>query len=380
MSIINVSVIKRALPVFCCMTVLSGSFTQLSASGTSGATMLKYMPGPRQHALGGSGTAVKKDLNSVNYNPAVLATVKKLNVSLLYENALTDAKVFYLGVSKELKFAVSAFTLLVYHGGSIEVNDRFDELHGKKLTAQSDYVLSFAVSKELFSDLYIGVMPRYFISTLLEKYKASVISFDTGVYWNLGLLGWGNQKRVNRMSSEGLSIGAAVKNLGGKVKYDTVADPIPMILTGGISYPVKISRMHKVVVYSDVLKCNEDMIRIGTGIEYINSGLYYARVGYKINYNIKNLCMGLGLSYKGLGLDYSMLLNSVLNNQHQIMLSFSTGKMRKRGKTVGKIKKRKSKKDKKTTLKEKNKKEKKKNKEKKKKIKKRKKKRKYIKR
>jgi hypothetical protein len=299
------------------------SFHWLDAypAGTSAGTILKYSPGVRHQSLADCGAGIGNDFDSINFNPAILATLSKFNISMLYDSAFSDAGIYYLGVGKPFGPISFAGSFLTFQGGKITINDKDDELDKQSFTAQADYVLSLSAAREIFPDVYLGATAKYFSSTLIEKYADSTIAADAGVFYESKIFRKGNKRLIDRFYSDGIRVGFSVKNIGGELKNNTASDPLPFIMRGGISYPMRFDSQHSLVVCSDILKSNEDEIRSGAGVEYINKDMLFLRLGYCINYEIKNLTWGIGLKYKNFKLDYGMLLNSAINNRHLVLMS-----------------------------------------------------------
>jgi len=293
------------------------------SAGTCAGTILKYSPGVRQQSLAECGSALAGDFDSVNYNPAVLPTVKGANISMLYDSAFDDAGIYYLGIGKAFKVFSVAAAFLTFQGGRITINDRNDELDNKSLNAQTDYVFSLTAAKRIFYSTYFGITPKFLSSTIVENYTDSVIAVDSGIFCETGIFKRGKKRLRNRFYAEGIKVGIAVRNIGGKLKNNTVEDPLPLIIRGGISYPMKFTFEHFLLICSDVLKSNEDDIKAGVGVEYINKDMFFLRLGYNINYEIKNLTWGIGIKYKSFGFDYGMLLNSAINNRNLVTVSLS---------------------------------------------------------
>ncbi|MFH1416331.1 MAG: PorV/PorQ family protein [Elusimicrobiota bacterium] len=285
----------------------------------------------------------------MNYNPAILATISAFHISMLYDNAFDDAGIYYLGMGKSFKSVSIALTATTYQGGKITINDRGDELHDKTLTAQTDYVFSLFIAKKLFNRLYCGITPKLYSSTLVEEFSASATAFDAGIFYKTGLFKMGKEKMTKKMYSGGINLGGSVKNLGGKVTYNTIADPLPLVMRAGLLYPLRFNAQNCLQILAEGIKANEDDdIKAGTGFEYIYSDMFFARFGYAVNYNIKNFSWGMGMKYSWFQLDYGMILNSAINSRHQLLLSVSPQKSKGKKIRTKAIKKAKIKTKKKT--------------------------------
>ncbi len=314
---------KQLLKIsFFSVLFLPGAATFGFCAGTAGGVILKYLPGVRQNAMGAGGTALHKDFNSINYNPAVLSSINNFSVSALYDSSFSDAGIYYLGAGKKNGLMDIGITFLGFNGGDITINDSEEVNNAETLNAQSDYIASIIISKELSKVISLGLAGKYYSSTLLEQYSASAISSDAGIFFDTGLFEKGNICWVNRVYSEGLNIGVSIKNLGQGIKYRSHLAPQPIMFRAGMAYYLRFNNRHAVNVLSETLKDNESSIKNSLGLEYRVDNRFFLRMGYKFNYEIKNFTFGVGMQYNNIKFDYGMLLNSAINNNHQLMLSF----------------------------------------------------------
>jgi hypothetical protein len=282
----------------------------VNAAGTTGGVILNYLPGPRINAMADAGTALAGDFNASSWNPAVLGTLKGFSISALYYNAFEDT-----------------------------------ELNNKTITAQQDLVFSLGYGFKLKKRLYVGLQGKYYSSTLIEEHKATSYVMDGGLFLRTGIFKAGDQKRNKGFSSNGLDMGVSMLNLGQKISYSdsSAKDPLPLLYRGGISYPFNINRDHGVLIAGDVVGDAEQNIKGGTGVEYSNKDMIFARAGYRVNYEIKKLTWGLGFKYNKFHFDYSMGLNSAINSEHSIMMTYSAANSSSNG-SRRRIRKKRSKK------------------------------------
>jgi hypothetical protein len=127
----------------------------------------------------------------------------------------------------------------------------------------SSYVSYLGIGYKWFSGFQTGVSARYF-SDDLAGYRASGVAFDAGIHTNAFL--------------PGLSLGIAVQNLGGKIKYDQSEQEIPRVYRAGVAY-----RLYNpnILLTADVVKSIDTDYNVHFGGEYIIANQFSIRFGNK---------------------------------------------------------------------------------------------------
>jgi hypothetical protein len=98
------------------------------------------------------------------------------------------------------------------------------------------------------------------------------------------------------------------------------------MLRGGVNYPLRFNPTHAILVTAEAVDVNEnDTIKGGAGLEYINNETFFVRAGYKINYDIKHFTWGLGFKYDNYSLDYGMGVNTAIGSEHNVLFSIKFG-------------------------------------------------------
>ena len=298
----------------------------LYSAGTTSAPLLNFLPSPRINAMAGSGVSVPGNFNTSAANPALLGSLEGSSASALFYNSFMDSGLGYLAYCRELGPGSMSVELVEYFGGKITIEDsegRHEGLHGKKLSAQRDTILSLGYGRRFFApETYGGIKIRYYSSTLLEDYKASNVSADAGVFVRTLFFKTGYPNLLSRPYSPGMGAGFSLRNIGSSISYLSKAesDPLPLSVRAGLSYPLRFDAENAFLISADfIYKPNNDIIRGGIGVEYENSGMFFLRGGYMLNYEIKNFTWGLGVRHGKLQLDYSMGLTSAINSEHTFM-------------------------------------------------------------
>lgn len=265
-----------------------------SGPGTAAAQFLKIGAGARPEAMGGAYGAVGGDPYALYWNPAGLGRLDKPRVSLSYAMWLEQVNNSYLAYAHpfpKLKSvaAVSVNTLSV---PQIQMYDNTGAASGKSYTA-ADTALSFGVSREAAKGLWAGAGFKS-ISSRIDDAAAGAFACDAGLLYARGMY----------------AFCAAVQNMGGKIKFVSGEDPLPLNFKAGAAY----SLPEKGLLFAlDVNMPSDNSARVNAGAEYSSKVSeeveLAARAGARTNTQgldaISAVTAGFGLRWRWMDLDVS---------------------------------------------------------------------------
>ena len=243
-----------------------GSPTQLAGGDintiTTAVPFLLIAPESRGGAMGDIGVATTPDVNSMHYNPAKYAFIKKdVGVSVSYSPWLRalvdDINLAYLsGYKKFGKNQVISGSLRYFSLGSITFTNEQGNNMGD--FNPNEFAIDAAYSR-LFSDRISGsIAMRYINSNLtLRQYVGGVeskpgqaVAADVSVYYQ-------NDDDIKIQGKDAtLGLGLNISNIGNKMSYteNEDKDPIPTNLRLGSALTLELDEYNKIMITGEVAK------------------------------------------------------------------------------------------------------------------------------
>lgn len=245
------SILALALP-FVVAAACPPAFAGRADVGTSGAVFLKLNAGSRPAGMGEAFAGVADDVNSVFYNPAGSAFLEKVEFTAQYGSWFQEIKYNALGFVYPTSSAGS-FGLGVINLGVSDIERRAgDTVDPDGLFDASDFAYILHYSKALGKRLAAGVNAKL-ISQKLDDKSATSYGGDAGVLWKTPVTG--------------LAAGLAVQNLGTSVKFDEVADPLPLNIKSGVGYSWKMDSRSLVTAALDANMPRDNDMLYSAGAE-----------------------------------------------------------------------------------------------------------------
>jgi hypothetical protein len=290
------------------MTIFIGTVMGQGSSpdaGTVSVLLLRFGPNPRVAGLSEAFTGLADDENALYYNIAGLPYLKSGVVGLNHTEWFEDIRMenITLGHYLSRQFGVAAgFTHMWMPG--IEGRDNQNQPIGSIDVTSSVFNLGFAY--KIFPAFSLGLGMKYF-QDKLASYTTSGFGFDAGLMVKTFL--------------SGLSAGLAVQNFGGKVKYDSEDQKIPLTFRGGLVYRLYMPNIQFAL---DVVKSVDLDYRINFGIEYVFKNQFSLRFGNKFStYETFTPSFSAGFNFKQqYYLDYSFVNYTELGGIHRLGFAY----------------------------------------------------------
>ena len=325
-------------------------------TGTSAANFLKIGIGPRGTAMGGAFVAHVNDVSALYWNPAGIASINALEVSVTHTDWILDFGHNFFAVAYPMgNLGTIGLSLNSLSMGDMERTSPSEPNGTGSFFSASDMALGLAYARRLTDRFAVGVKVK-FVQESISYSSASTIAVDAGTQFETAFYG--------------MRIGMSISNFGGKMTLkgtdqltkadiDEVIGSNPMkearLETEGWSLPL----LFRVGASLDVLKrdyatltCNldyndpRDVNPYGTfGAEYSWNNILFLRGGINyfpedfdeqqladeeelvLSYGIR-LSFGAGLNLKVPGiasrvkLDYAYTDLGILTTVHSFSFTF----------------------------------------------------------
>ncbi len=278
--------------------IIFGSVGYANGPGTTGASFLKIGVGARAAAMGDAFTVIVDDSTSLYWNPAGLAKIEKRQLSATYNMWFAGINQGYLGMGFPIsRRGVAAGGVNYVDMGDFDGRDEAGNPTGTFTASALNYHLGYAnrVGEKLMWGISAGLVQDTIADDIKSTYAA-----------NFGLL---------FQSSESLSLGLALQNIGGQL----AGDPLPFVAKIGMALT-----WEPLVLVLDIAKPTDNDTYFCAGIEWwVWDGLAL-RAGYKTNQDIgEGLTAGLGFDKGKIRFDYAYVPYGELGNTHKVSLGMS---------------------------------------------------------
>ncbi len=277
--------------------------------------------------MGDTGAALAYGSNAGVYNPAGLVRSNYADISFSQQTLLEDASLSFLGYAQPLDYSglneLGGVTLFgVYRSvnlGKIDANILNPDgslSQAKSVTAGQDSSIGIGYAEHFMRSNQgpfgegmhsIGVMAQSVQSKLVESYAAGAVAV------NVGYLG----------SFERLSVGLSMANLGTKLKYGEVGDPLPVSLRAGLSAPYRVSDFFRVLAAYDLVY-EERSAHHRAGVEAGLGQVCFLRGGWRFEQESYRggPTFGFGLNLGRFFVDYAFGQYGDLQTTHRFLLGF----------------------------------------------------------
>ncbi len=299
----------RRIRVLALAAVLVAVSAEAAGVGTSGASFLRVRPMARPTAMGNAYTGLAEGIESLSYNPAGLTTVDKWDLGLSQIVYALDMHYSYAAVARRVS-PKSVFALhLTYMGADDVQRNATGAIVGQ--FSNYDLALGLTVAYQVAPEVAVGATGR-FIRSELFRYDANAVGADFGVTYRP--VGW-----------PGISIGAAVQNIGTGIEYIASSSPQPLSVRMGLAYEPPDANY---TLSGDLSVDREAQPRANVGAEYRILDYLALRAGFDVGYDVsfeRALKLGVGFLSKVGSFDYTYESMGPTGLNHRFSYSYLGG-------------------------------------------------------
>jgi len=319
-----------------------GGFSKV---GTIAAQFLKIGVGARAMGLGGSYTALANDVTSLYWNPAGITNINNFSFAVSHSEWFADISYDFAGIVLPLSTSdIIALNVVALNTGEQEVTTVIQPEGTGVFYDVSDLSIGLSYARTLTDRFSVGLTVKYIQQNLYNE-SANTFAIDIGTTLHTGF--------------HDLIIAMSLSNFGGNMKLEgrdliTLSDtynqgsggynpdarlktepwPLPLMFRVGIamdliggSDPFIDSEMNRFTMAIDGVHPNDNTEKINIGGEYAWNETVFARLGYKINYDVEKWTFGVGVQVnfgnQQAGFDYALVDFSDLGKVSQFSLQVS---------------------------------------------------------
>ncbi len=273
----------------------------LASAGRSSFVFLRIGSGSRPASLAEAVTASGDDITSAFYNPSLLGAFSgKGQAVFMYNSYFSDVSQNYLGLAfKDNDLTIGGYLSL----GKVADFERRDDVPSTTPLGNFDennFIGALIISYEI-NGVDVGIAFKYAYEKI-DYSSANAVMIDGGVRTNL---------------NHEVAIGAAVKNIGTRPKFENKSYPLPNEYRLGLSYQPAF--FQKAVEFTaDAVFYSDIDPKYNFGVEYRHEQYFVLRAGYGADYDSRGLSVGGGLFYRTFRFDYAFVAyKNNLGNAHR---------------------------------------------------------------
>ncbi|MCP4544876.1 MAG: UPF0164 family protein [bacterium] len=286
--------------------------------GTSGLLFLRLGVGERAAGMGEAYTAMADDATALYWNPAGLAALENTQLHLMHNEWMLSLRHEFIGIAHPTSLGTFAVGVTALNMDEMELREDTPSATPIGHFSAFDLAVHAGYGREIKSGVQAGAAMKMIYSRLYEE-NAKGLLFDLGIRY--------------RGEIPGLTVAAAILNLGGKFSYvnEQFDAPRTIKLGGAYNLPFQPAEGELYLAYDLLLVSDSDSetddalgeskamnARHHIGAEYDFRGRAALRVGYKLGYDSQDLSVGAGIRWQNYRLDYAFLnVDNDLGNAHR---------------------------------------------------------------
>ena len=273
-----------------------------AAVGEAGFAFLKVGVGARAMGLGSAFVALADDPTALQWNPAGLAAAHDgIAVTAMHNEWIEDFRQEYAAITGPIGPGTAGASFTGFYTSELERRDDTGVLTGH--FGFNDIAATFGYGATVAPGLDAGAAVRY-IREMIDSEDATSVAIDLGGRY--------------RVRETGLSLGAAIQNLGGEATFISESFPLPRTIRAGAAYGRALgSSGHRALITTEYRKARGDDGKFHVGGEFGFNDWMALRAGAKFGYDDQDLSFGLGVVRGVIRFDYAILpIGSSLGSSH----------------------------------------------------------------
>jgi len=334
---------KKLIILLIVITIQAASFAgDFSKVGTAAAQFLKIGVGARAMGLGGSFTALANDVSTLYWNPAGITNLRGFSFAVTHTEWFANISHDFAGVVYSLSSSdIIALNVIALNTGEQEVTTVTQPEGTGVYYDVSDLAIGLSYARTLTDRFSVGLTVKYIQQNLYNE-SANTFAVDIGTFLRTGfhdlVIAMNMSNFGGGMQLEGRDLitltdinNQVSGNYNPDAQLKTEPWPLPLIFRVGIALdlvggndPIIRSENNRFTLAIDGVHPNDNTEKVNIGGEYAWNENIFARLGYKINYDVETWTFGVGLKFNigsnQVGFDYALVDFNDLGKVSQISL------------------------------------------------------------
>ena len=299
---------KKVILILSIFLLAMSVSAEVSKVGTAGAQFLKIGVGSRYQGMGEAAVATANDVYAAYWNPAGLVDIEKGGISFTNVNWVLDVNLNYVSFAKRFEdvgvFGVSATVLSM---ADQEITT-FDEQTGTgSFYSANSWAVGLSYARYLTAQFAFGSTFKILGERIYNE-KSAGFAVDFGTLFYTGF--------------HSLRMGMSISNMGPELRFDgpdldvpydardgqgnnsavgarlkTSPYDLPLVFRVGLAYDFDMGPQSMLTVSSEIRHPSDHDQQGALGAEFSFDEQFFARAGYKINYDEEGLTFGAGLNH-----------------------------------------------------------------------------------
>jgi hypothetical protein len=292
------------------LTSFGGGFSKV---GTAAAQFLKIGVGARAAGMGESFAGIANDATALYWNPAGIVNIKSVDVAFSHSSWLGEMSHNFAGIvlpvseTDRLGLSMTSLSTSEQEVTTVSQPDGTGVFY-----SVNDLAIGLTYTRALTNRFSVGLTAKYIQQDAYNE-SASTFAIDLGTYLQTGFhnlviaMNVSNFGGNMQMDGRDLIVLTDInKSLGGEYNPDSRLKTEPwslplnfrvglaMDVVGGPESLLPLEG-HRFTMAIDGNHPNDNNERLNIGGEYAFSETFFARAGYKVNYDVEHWTFGAGV-------------------------------------------------------------------------------------
>lgn len=299
---------KYPAAVLCSALLLFAGTLSAGEVGSTSLNFLKVGIGARPAGMGSAFSALSDDATACFWNPAGLTDSRAGELFFTHHRWIEDIAQSAASYTFDVQRVRLGVSMNYFGMGELERRSA-NSVEPEGTFSPSDLALGVSAGYRIRDNISAGVTAR-FVRESLDSQTASAALFDIGI--------------KARTAIPNLTASMVVRNLGTKLKYESLAYDAPRIVSLGAAYRTSLPwRDNSVTVSAEIEAPNDNETRIAVGGEYNWRNYLFGRAGYRSGLEYEDFSFGFGINYLQLMFDYAFVPYSDLGNSHRFSFIYA---------------------------------------------------------